>query len=114
MAYSPLGGENSLLISDRTLTQIGAAHGCSAPRSRWPGLSAAAMLSQFPKPALQHTLRRTLWRFHSRSHRKNFRHSMQLFRDHLVRTSRALPKFESYWMPEMAPFRGWKAQDVIE
>jgi diketogulonate reductase-like aldo/keto reductase len=30
MAYSPLGGENSLLISDRTLTQIGAAHGCSA------------------------------------------------------------------------------------
>jgi diketogulonate reductase-like aldo/keto reductase len=30
MAYSPLGGENSLLISDRTLTEIGAAHGCSA------------------------------------------------------------------------------------
>jgi len=30
MAYSPLGGENSPLISDRTLTQIGAAHGCSA------------------------------------------------------------------------------------
>jgi diketogulonate reductase-like aldo/keto reductase len=30
MAYSPLGGENSLLIGDRTLTQIGAAHGCSA------------------------------------------------------------------------------------
>jgi diketogulonate reductase-like aldo/keto reductase len=30
MAYSPLGGENSRLISDRTLTQIGAAHGCSA------------------------------------------------------------------------------------
>jgi diketogulonate reductase-like aldo/keto reductase len=29
MAYSPLGGENGLLISDRTLTQIGAAHGCS-------------------------------------------------------------------------------------
>jgi hypothetical protein len=58
------------------------------PRSRWPGLSAAATLSQFPKPALQHTLRRTLRRFHSRSHRKNFRHSMRLFRDHLVRTSR--------------------------
>jgi diketogulonate reductase-like aldo/keto reductase len=30
MAYSPLGGENSLLITDRTLAQIGAAHGCSA------------------------------------------------------------------------------------
>ena len=30
MAYSPLGGENSLLITDRTLTEIGAAHGCSA------------------------------------------------------------------------------------
>ena len=30
MAYSPLGGENSLLIGDRTLAQIGAAHGCSA------------------------------------------------------------------------------------
>ena len=29
MAYSPLGGENSLLITDRTLAQIGAAHGCS-------------------------------------------------------------------------------------
>ena len=29
-AYSPLGGENSPLISDRTLTQIGATHGCSA------------------------------------------------------------------------------------
>jgi diketogulonate reductase-like aldo/keto reductase len=30
MAYSPLGGENSPLITDRTLTQIGAAHSCSA------------------------------------------------------------------------------------
>ena len=30
MAYSPLGGENSLLINDRTLAQIGEAHGCSA------------------------------------------------------------------------------------
>jgi diketogulonate reductase-like aldo/keto reductase len=30
MAYSPLGGENSRLITDRTLAQIGAAHGCSA------------------------------------------------------------------------------------
>jgi diketogulonate reductase-like aldo/keto reductase len=29
MAYSPLGGENSRLIGDRTLAQIGAAHGCS-------------------------------------------------------------------------------------
>jgi diketogulonate reductase-like aldo/keto reductase len=29
MAYSPLGGENSPLIADRTLAQIGAAHGCS-------------------------------------------------------------------------------------
>ena len=29
MAYSPLGGENSPLITDRTLAQIGAAHGCS-------------------------------------------------------------------------------------
>jgi diketogulonate reductase-like aldo/keto reductase len=30
MAYSPLGGGNSSLISDRTLAQIGVAHGCSA------------------------------------------------------------------------------------
>jgi diketogulonate reductase-like aldo/keto reductase len=30
MAYSPLGGDNSPLTSDRTLAQIGAAHGCSA------------------------------------------------------------------------------------
>jgi diketogulonate reductase-like aldo/keto reductase len=29
MAYSPLGGENSPLMTDRTLAQIGAAHGCS-------------------------------------------------------------------------------------
>src|SRR5262249_15244859 len=29
MAYSPLGGDNSPLTSDRTLAQIGAAHGCS-------------------------------------------------------------------------------------
>ena len=29
MAYSPLGGENSPLITDRTLAQVGAAHGCS-------------------------------------------------------------------------------------
>jgi hypothetical protein len=28
--------------------------------------------------------------------------------------SRALPKFESYGMPETAAFRGWKAQDAIE
>jgi diketogulonate reductase-like aldo/keto reductase len=30
MAYSPLGGDNSPLLKDRTLAQIGAAHGCSA------------------------------------------------------------------------------------
>jgi diketogulonate reductase-like aldo/keto reductase len=30
MAYSPLGGDNNLLVSDRTLAQIGAAHECSA------------------------------------------------------------------------------------
>jgi len=30
MAYSPLGGDRNLLVRDRTLTQIGAAHGCSA------------------------------------------------------------------------------------
>ena len=30
MAYSPLGGDNNLLTGDRTLTEIGAAHGCSA------------------------------------------------------------------------------------
>ena len=82
MAYSPLGGENSRLIGDRTLAQIGTATVARRRRSRWPGLSAAATLSQFPNPALQHTLRRTPWRFHSRSHRKNFRHSMRLFRDH--------------------------------
>jgi diketogulonate reductase-like aldo/keto reductase len=30
MAYSPLGGDNNLVIGDRTLAQIGAAHQCSA------------------------------------------------------------------------------------
>ncbi len=30
MAYSPLGGDNNLVIGDHTLAQIGAAHGCSA------------------------------------------------------------------------------------
>jgi diketogulonate reductase-like aldo/keto reductase len=30
MAYSPLGGGNKLLVKDKTLAQIGAAHGCSA------------------------------------------------------------------------------------
>jgi diketogulonate reductase-like aldo/keto reductase len=30
MAYSPLGGDNSRLIGDPVLTQIGTAHGCSA------------------------------------------------------------------------------------
>ena len=30
MAYSPLGGDNNLVIRDRTLAQIGAAHGCTA------------------------------------------------------------------------------------
>jgi diketogulonate reductase-like aldo/keto reductase len=30
MAYSPLGGDNNLVIGDRTLAQIGAAHNCSA------------------------------------------------------------------------------------
>ena len=28
--------------------------------------------------------------------------------------SRALPKFESYWMLETAPFRRWKTKDAIE
>jgi diketogulonate reductase-like aldo/keto reductase len=30
MAYSPLGGDHSLVVGDRTLAQIGAAHQCSA------------------------------------------------------------------------------------
>ena len=30
MAYSPLGGDNSPLVRDQKLAQIGAAHGCSA------------------------------------------------------------------------------------
>ena len=30
MAYSPLGGDGSLVVSERTLAQIGASHGCSA------------------------------------------------------------------------------------
>ena len=34
MAYSPLGGENSRLIGDRTLAQIGTAHGCRRCASR--------------------------------------------------------------------------------
>ncbi len=29
MAYSPLGGDHSLVVSDRTLAQVGTAHGCS-------------------------------------------------------------------------------------
>jgi diketogulonate reductase-like aldo/keto reductase len=30
MAYSPLGGDHNLVINDKTLTDIGAAHNCSA------------------------------------------------------------------------------------
>jgi diketogulonate reductase-like aldo/keto reductase len=30
MAYSPLGGDNNLLVGDRTLARIGATHDCSA------------------------------------------------------------------------------------
>jgi diketogulonate reductase-like aldo/keto reductase len=30
MAYSPLGGDNNLVMADRTLAQIGTIHGCSA------------------------------------------------------------------------------------
>jgi diketogulonate reductase-like aldo/keto reductase len=30
MAYSPLGGDNNLVVDDRTLAQIGTSHGCSA------------------------------------------------------------------------------------
>lgn len=30
MAYSPLGGDNNLVVGDHTLAQIGATHGCSA------------------------------------------------------------------------------------
>ncbi len=30
MAYSPLGGDNHLVVGDDTLTRIGAEHGCSA------------------------------------------------------------------------------------
>ena len=30
MAYSPLGGDMNLVVGDRTLAQIGTAHGCSA------------------------------------------------------------------------------------
>ena len=30
MAYSPLGGDNNLVVGNRTLAQIGTAHGCSA------------------------------------------------------------------------------------
>ncbi|HXA93173.1 MAG TPA: aldo/keto reductase, partial [Steroidobacteraceae bacterium] len=30
MAYSPLGGDNNLVVADRTLAQVGTLHGCSA------------------------------------------------------------------------------------
>jgi diketogulonate reductase-like aldo/keto reductase len=30
MAYSPLGGDNNLVINDHTLAQVGASHGCTA------------------------------------------------------------------------------------
>jgi len=30
MAYSPLGGDNNLVVGDRTLAQVGTTHGCSA------------------------------------------------------------------------------------
>ena len=30
MAYSPLGGDNNLVVGDRTLAQVGAVHGCSS------------------------------------------------------------------------------------
>ena len=29
MAYSPLGGDNNLVVSNRTLAQVGASHGCT-------------------------------------------------------------------------------------
>jgi diketogulonate reductase-like aldo/keto reductase len=30
MAYSPLGGDNNIVVDDRTLAQVGTIHGCSA------------------------------------------------------------------------------------
>jgi len=30
MAFSPLGGDNNLVVRDSTLAQVGTAHGCSA------------------------------------------------------------------------------------
>ena len=52
MAYSPLGGENSLLITTARSRRSVPHTVARRPRSRWLGLSAAATLSQFPKPAL--------------------------------------------------------------
>ena len=50
MAYSPLGGDNHLLVGDRTLARIGAWHTVARrPRLRWPGSSAMVTLSQFPE-----------------------------------------------------------------
>jgi diketogulonate reductase-like aldo/keto reductase len=63
MAYSPLGGDNNLVIRDRTLAQIGAAHGSSAAAVALHGSSATATLLQFPSPAFRLTLRRTPGRF---------------------------------------------------
>jgi diketogulonate reductase-like aldo/keto reductase len=52
MAYSPLGGLGADLLHDPALARIGAATIARQPLLRWPGLSASAISSQFPNPAL--------------------------------------------------------------
>jgi diketogulonate reductase-like aldo/keto reductase len=53
MAYSPLGGANSTLLSDPVLARIGAAH--RQPPSPWPGPLGAVKSPRFLNLAMSHT-----------------------------------------------------------
>ena len=51
MAYSPLGGDDNLVIGDRRWRRSAPHTVARRPRLRWPGSSATAMSSRFPNPA---------------------------------------------------------------
>ena len=63
MAYSPLGGDNNLVIHDHTLAQIGAARGCSAAAVALAWVIRNGNVIAIPNWAFRRMLRRTLWRF---------------------------------------------------
>jgi len=63
MAYSPLGGDNSRLVRDRTLAQIGAAHSCSAAAVALAWVIRNGNVIAIPESGVP---RRMPWRFHLR------------------------------------------------